>query len=441
MLHLPISCSFFRFISSLCPYSHCRIGGEYPLSATISSESAKTESRGATVGLVFAMQGWGNFAAGLLGWALVKGLQHQDHNYEIAWRTMLAFGGLPGLLTVYFRYQMEESKIFAKHVLHNDEGGPEEGDEQLAQSLLPPAEGSPSLGSPSLNAALPEEDAEPEHASGCEQFLDTLGRFKWVLLGTAGSWFLFDVTFYGNGIFATKVIETLEPELAKDKDNMTYDDLIQFAMWKMVITAIALPGYYLGAFTIDIFGRRPLQMAGFLLTGVTFVILALAGDKMSPIPVIIVYGLSFMFANWGPNTTSYVIPAESFPTWARATCHGLSAASGKLGAVVGSFGLGTILEEKHGSDWSHIETVLWICVGVSVVGFAWTWLFTHDMIGYSLDDLDNPKFVPEYSGGLSQFFSSPDGNKSRTKAPALGKDGFARADVAPSSPQVQDTAS
>jgi hypothetical protein len=47
-----------------------------------------------------------------------------------------------------------------------------------------------------------------------------------------------------------------------------------------------------------------------------------------------VIGLTFFFSNFGPNTTTYVVPGEIFPTAIRATCHGLSAAAGKLGAIV-----------------------------------------------------------------------------------------------------------
>jgi PHS family inorganic phosphate transporter-like MFS transporter len=74
------------------------------------------------------------------------------------------------------------------------------------------------------------------------------------------------------------------------------------------------------------------------------------------------YGLSFFFTDFGPNTTTFVIPSLIFPTegrsgsidivpeaildyiqrlrahvlfLARATCHGLSAAAGKLGALLG----------------------------------------------------------------------------------------------------------
>lgn len=39
------------------------IGGDYPLSAVISSEFAATRSRGRLMTAVFAFQGWGNFCS------------------------------------------------------------------------------------------------------------------------------------------------------------------------------------------------------------------------------------------------------------------------------------------------------------------------------------------------------------------------------------------
>ena len=36
----------------------------------------------------------------------------------------------------------------------------------------------------------------------------------------------------------------------------------------------------------------------------------------------------------GANTLTFIIPAEIFPTCYRCTCHGISAAAGKLGSIV-----------------------------------------------------------------------------------------------------------
>ena len=47
----------------------------------------------------------------------------------------------------------------------------------------------------------------------------------------------------------------------------------------------------------------------------------------------------------GPGVTTYAIPAELFPTAARATCHGLSAATGKLGAAIGSYAFGSLIDQ------------------------------------------------------------------------------------------------
>ena len=49
---------------------------------------------------------------------------------------------------------------------------------------------------------------------------------------------------------------------------------------------------------------------------------------------VFIYCLANFFQNFGPNTTTFVIPGEAFPTRYRATAHGISAASGKVGAIV-----------------------------------------------------------------------------------------------------------
>lgn len=117
---------------------------------------------------------------------------------------------------------------------------------------------------------------------------------------------------------------------------------------------------------------------------------------------VILYGLTFFFANWGPNTTTYVIPSESFPTRARATCHGISAASGKLGAVVGGETLGRLATRLGGKNSaSGLRVVLAICSVVSMFGAAWTSIFTRDMSGVSLEDLDSGRIfeTPEQPAG------------------------------------------
>ena len=73
------------------------------------------------------------------------------------------------------------------------------------------------------------------------------------------------------------------------------------------------------------------------------------------------------------------MPAEAFPTAARATCHGISAASGKIGAAVGAAAMAPLLT-AYGTDAAAktkgLVVVLAICAALGALGAAWTWVFT-----------------------------------------------------------------
>lgn len=78
---------------------------------------------------------------------------------------------------------------------------------------------------------------------------------------------------------------------------------------------------------------------------------------------VFLYCLANFFQNFGPNTTTFIIPGEIFPTRYRSTAHGISAASGKLGAIVAQVGFsqlkdigGTNKFVKH--MWVQIIVVL-----------------------------------------------------------------------------------
>lgn len=53
---------------------------------------------------------------------------------------------------------------------------------------------------------------------------------------------------------------------------------------------------------------------------------------------VFLYCLANFFQNFGPNTTTFIVPGEAFPTRYRSTAHGISAASGKLGAIIAQVG-------------------------------------------------------------------------------------------------------
>ena len=109
----------------------------------------------------------------------------------------------------------------------------------------------------------------------------------------------------------------------------------------------AAPGYLIAAATIDRIGRKSIQMVGFVMMAVTFGAMAFIPDvEKLLLPFLIIYGVSYFFTEFGPNSTTFVYPAEIFPVRARTTGHGIAAATGKLGGFFGVF----LLPDSHGVE-------------------------------------------------------------------------------------------
>ncbi|KAL0452439.1 UNVERIFIED_CONTAM: Inorganic phosphate transporter 1-11 [Sesamum latifolium] len=95
------------------------------------------------------------------------------------------------------------------------------------------------------------------------------------------------------------------------------------------------------------------------------------------------YGLTFFFANFGPNSTTFVLPAELFPTRVRSTCHALSAASGKAGAMIGAFGIQNYTQD---GNVKKIKKAMIILAVTNMIGFFCTFLVTETK-GRSLEEI------------------------------------------------------
>ena len=95
----------------------------------------------------------------------------------------------------------------------------------------------------------------------------------------------------------------------------------------------------------------------------------------------ILYGLTFFFSNLGPNTTTFIVPAEHFPAQFRSTSHGLFGAFGKVGAIIGLIGF----------IWGHsnrfgMKYFLIILGGICFLGCVLTYFYTPETNDRSLED-------------------------------------------------------
>jgi MFS transporter, PHS family, inorganic phosphate transporter len=301
------------------------IGGDYPVSAVLMSEYANRDDRGRLVGLVFSMQAVGLVVGPLVAVVLLEsGLAP-----GLAWRLLLALGAVPAAAVIYLRTTMPESPRFRAAV----EGRAELAAEELAGfagMAVPPATVSGRAPGAVAERAPGSASAgdEPPGRTSLRRFVSDRRMLR-LVLGTAGAWFLFDYAYYGNTLSL--------PAILKDVDahaSLVTNLCLSLAMF----VAFAVPGYALAVLRMDRIGHRRLQVLGFAAMAVLFLALGIVGGLTTAVgPFIAVFGLSYFFVEFGPNTTTFVLPSEVFPVQVRTTGHGTAAGIGKLGAFVGVF--------------------------------------------------------------------------------------------------------
>lgn len=277
------------------------IGGIYPVTAVLASEYANTKDRGKLVGMAFSMQALALVAGPLITLVLLA----TNLPYPLAWRLLLGLGALPALVAFFLQRSLPESPRFVSRVRGNTVSA--------ADALQAYSKGR--LVAPRVSEGL--------------RTRARLSQYILPLIGTAGTWFLFDYAYYGNSISTPLIIHAVSPEAS----------LVTTMYWTLMIFLVAaVPGYILAFNTVDRIGRKRLQILGFICMGLAFLAIGVVpGITQTVVPFLLVYSLSYFFAEFGPNTTTFMLAAELFPVNQRATSHGIAAGIAKLGAFISVF--------------------------------------------------------------------------------------------------------
>ncbi|EOA19533.1 hypothetical protein CARUB_v10002484mg [Capsella rubella] len=374
-----VTLCFFRF------WLGFGIGGDYPLSATIMSEYANKRTRGAFIAGVFSMQGVGILAAGAVSLLVsyifeisfpsrayaLDGAASTVPQADYVWRIILMVGAVPALATYYWRMKMPETARYTALVSKNAD--------QAASDM-----------SRVLNVDVEASSAKHDQArvSTDEFGLFTkkfLSRHGLHLFGTAITWFLLDIAFYSQNLFQKDIFTTIG-WLPPAKTMNAIQELYVIARAQTLIALCStVPGYIATIIFIDRLGRYKIQIIGFTMMTVFMLALAVPYHHWTlpanRIGFVILYSLTFFFSNFGPNATTFIVPAEIFPTRLRSTCHGISAASGKAGAMVGSFGFAALVKAVG------MSTTLYIMAGINGLGLLVTLFIIPESKGISLEEL------------------------------------------------------
>ncbi|XVF53453.1 hypothetical protein PTKIN_Ptkin05aG0100400 [Pterospermum kingtungense] len=370
---------FFRF------WLGFGIGGDYPLSATIMSEYANKKTRGAFIAAVFAMQGMGIIFAGFVSLIIStiflkrypapsfvqEPIFSTQPEADYLWRIVLMFGALPALLTYYWRMKMPETGRYTALIEGNAKQAAADMGRVLDIELDAEAD------------KLSQFQAANKYPLLSNEFYVRHGKH---LIGTMTTWFLLDIAFYSQNLTQKDIFPAMN--LTKKAKNINAIEEVHEISRAMFIVAFlgTFPGYWFTVLFIEKIGRWIIQLVGFFMMSFFMLILSIKYDYLreeNKTLFVILYGLTFFFANFGPNSTTFVLPAELFPTRVRSTCHALSAASGKAGAMIGAFWVQSYTLD---GDVKKIKKAIMVLAFTNMLGFFFTFLVPETK-GRSLEEI------------------------------------------------------
>ncbi|KAF1975307.1 MFS phosphate transporter [Bimuria novae-zelandiae CBS 107.79] len=327
------------------------VGGEYPMTATSGMENAVGSGkvstkddrlhRGRKVTSAFLMQGWGQFFNQVILIILLLIFHHGSGNppyskvaAQWTYRVSFAIPAVGTLWLVYYRYYKMRS---------------------ASKQLMISKKKSNVTGYDTKSLKM------------------TLTYFGPRLIATAGAWFANDVFFYGNKLFQNEFIKVITPNNHSVMTGWLYN---------LINVGVSLCGYYLASFLIDnkLYGRKWMMIVGFMADFILFVVPAF-NFKFFTSPQHVhafqaMYFLSSFFNQFGPNSVTFLVAAEVFPTPIRATAHGFSAAVGKAGALLAS-----VLY-----NYIDTQTKFYVVPWFGLAGALLTWLFLPDTTGLDLKE-------------------------------------------------------
>jgi PHS family inorganic phosphate transporter-like MFS transporter len=381
---------FFRF------WLGFGIGGDYPLSATIMSEYANKKTRGAFIAAVFAMQGFGILFGTIV--ALVVSAAFRNAfpappyfvdaqaslvpEADYVWRIILMFGTIPAALTYYWRMKMPETARYTALIARNAKQATADMAKVLKKEI---------------------EEEEEEQVERQVVGADTWGLFSVQflrrhglhLLATTSTWFLLDIAFYSQNLFQ-KDIFTKVGWIPPARTMNAIEEVYRISRAQALIALCGtIPGYWFTVGLIDVVGRFWIQIMGFFMMTVFMLALGVPYEHWTKASnhtgFVVLYGLTFFFANFGPNSTTFIVPAEIFPARLRSTCHGISAAAGKAGAIIGAFGFLYAAQDPKKPDKGYspgigIRNALFVLAGTNFLGMLMS-LFVPESKGKSLEEI------------------------------------------------------
>jgi MFS transporter, putative metabolite transport protein len=354
------------------------LGCDYPTAHLIISETMPSSHRGRLVLAAFAFQAVGALVGTGVGFVILSSWQSVE-----AWRWMYATAILPATLVLTGRFSITQS---GQWLLSQ---GQVEKAERETEALLR----RDPLYPKSVQLRAIKSSAESRSPKPSFWSLFSRQYCRATILASV-PWFLQDLGTYGIGLFTPTILASTVGTPSGPAANVAqviHGDILA-AKGAVIIDVLLIFGFIIAVLLADRVGRIKLQVAGFIGCAVGLFLASLSTAFDGPTKIFFVFAGFMIFnfmTNMGPNSMTYLLAGEVFPTQIRGLGAGFAASTGKVGAVTTSFLFPVLLKD--------VGTAILLCllVGTSLLGAMVTWRFRIETTGINLETLDGPADKPQ----------------------------------------------
>ena len=317
------------------------LGAELPVASTLVSEFSPTAHRGRMTVLLESFWAVGWIVAAAIGYFVIPSTG------DWGWRWALLIGALPLVYAIIMRVHIPESVRFLEA-----QGRDREAED--AVRYFERASGVAAVQSP-RGRRLPK--IKTRELFGGKY----IGRTAAIWL----TWFFVNFSYYG--------AFTWMPSLLADQ----FGSLTKSFGYTFAIALAQLPGYFLAAWLVEIWGRRTTLSVFLAVSAVSAFLFSQSGS----IATVLIFGMLLSASNLGAWGVLYAVTPEIYPTRLRGAASGAAAACGRVAAIVAPLLVPWFLGLSGGN-----KTVAFVIFGISFIFACASALALPERMGKELED-------------------------------------------------------
>jgi len=323
-------------------------GGEYPLAACHTAEGGEKTSVARNLGILYLTASVGKFFAPLVTLTMVSIWPtnpndcpgpncHQENNAKV-WRGTFAVAAVVAVIMLCLRL-------------------------------------------------VTTRDANATARRNTSSTMNLVCKYWKPLISTALCWAFYDIVEYGLGNNQVSILSNGEHSVKKSLTE------------SMITNCFVLLGIVLGTIGVSNFPMKYCQFSGLLLLAVFNGINAAIGGSVGNSLKVVFYILQAASQGF-PGITTIAIPAEIYPSQVKGACHGISAMTGKLGAIAGTDFFARLKKQANGQ-----ATIFWWVVAASVCGATITAIFTPRYTQKSLLKMEDCVAADDHDSALEVLYN------------------------------------